>query len=245
MNEPIGGTKLTLPVPGTSKTAEVHVITAVRSPYGVIQDYISAQVIEDGRFFEEHEVEAIVRLLAPGDLFVDIGANIGLFTAAARAAGAETISIEPQEVCMKSLKKNAGKGEVVQAACGTKKDAMPVYDSYMRHPKRGAIMANIGASSVVSDFGRRDSGKKAEFLTLDEIVGRRNPKVIKIDVEGAEIDVLRSGEKVLERAKPVLFLEQNHGTELAVCANFLKRFGYRVAEVLGDENTSTVVRYEA
>lgn len=244
-NKALGGTKVELSVPGTDKTAEVYVITSLESPYGIVQDWISDEILTKRKFFEEDEVRAVVSCLSEGDLFVDVGANIGSFTAAARAVGAETISVEPQPILQKTLKKNAGKGEVHAVGAGTSEERLTVHEAYMRHPRRGTIMANLGGNDLKGTMGRRKSEIEVEVRTLDSIIGTRNPKVIKVDVEGMEADVLASGMRTIKRCRPIIFAEQNHSEEMAECWKLLKPLEYRIADVIGGMGSSVVVRYEA
>jgi FkbM family methyltransferase len=239
----LSGKQLNITVPGTDKVAEVYVIAALDSPYGVIQDYISDHIIETGTFFEADEVKAIMSELKKDDLFVDVGANLGTFTAAARALGCTTISIEPQPILQKSLKNNAKGCEVHAVGAGTSKEMLNVWEAFMRHPKRGTIMANIGGNDLIGSGGRKPSDVKVPIKTLDEIVGKRNPKIMKIDVEGMEADVLTSGMKVLERCHPILYVEQNHSEEIAECWRLIRPLGYQITEVLGGMGSSVVVRY--
>lgn len=226
------------------KDVELTVIAALKSPYGIIPDYVSTDIIETGKFFEETVVFDIIAHLKPGMLFVDVGANLGTFTAAARAVGAETISIEPQPILQASLKANAGKGKIFAVGAGTSKEKMTVFDTFMRHPNRGVIMANLGGNDLLGAGGRQPSNVQVEIKKLDTMLKGTKPDVIKIDVEGMERDVLESGLKIIAQHKPILYLEQNHGYELAACYKILKPLGYYIAEVLGDEFSSTVIRYE-
>src|SRR5262249_54031836 len=59
------------------------------------------------------------------------------------------------------------------------------------------------------------------------------PEVIKIDVEGAELEVLLGGSRTFTEFHPLVFLEV-HGTQLhADCRDFLTAKGYRVEERYG------------
>lgn len=235
--------RIPVKMPNSQQMVEMTVITALESQYGIVQDYISDDILSHRRFFEEEEVGRVIAELSPGDLFVDVGANIGTFTVAAQAVGATTISIEPQPILQKTLKKNAGKGEIHAVGAGTSKDKLHIYTCFTRHPDRHTIIANLGGNSLLNIGGRTDSGVEVEIKTLDEIVGNRSPKVIKIDVEEMEADVIKSGLKMIERCKPVIYAENNSGDAIVECFNILKPLGYKITDVIGELGSSTVVRY--
>ena len=237
------GKILDIKVPGTEKVASVAVISALESPYGIIQDYISDHIIETGHFFEEDEVSRIAQELSEGDLFVDVGANLGTFTAMAQALGCKTISIEPQPILQKSLKHNAKSGEIHAVGAGTSKEKLNVYECFTRHPDRGVIMANLGGNDLIGMDNRQKTDVKVDIKTLDSIIGNRNPKLIKIDVEGMEADVIKSGIETIKRCKPILYVEQNHMDEFAECWSLIKPLGYNVTEIVGGMGSSVVIRY--
>ena len=63
------------------------------------------------------------------------------------------------------------------------------------------------------------------------LLGKREPILIKIDVEGAEADVLMSGQKTLSRDKCALILETHSRQAESECLGILKGFGYAVSIV--------------
>jgi len=84
---------------------------------------------------------------------------------------------------------------------------------------------------------RRDVVRAA---TLDELVAGGEapaPDVVKIDVEGAELDVLAGMERVLAEVRPVLICEM-HGKNAAFCAA-MDAAGYRVVDLDGPGAVAT------
>lgn len=68
------------------------------------------------------------------------------------------------------------------------------------------------------------------YRTMDDLLGDApGPVLVKIDVDGGETDVLRSGEKVLAGRRDVTLVVETHSAELeAECADYLRRLGYDV-----------------
>lgn len=86
-------------------------------------------------------------------------------------------------------------------------------------------------------------------VSLDGLTARsvfRAPDVIKIDVEGAELSVLRGGSRLLAAFHPTIFLA-THGTELhRECVSLLRRLGYQLDAIEGesaDESCELLARY--
>jgi hypothetical protein len=81
---------------------------------------------------------------------------------------------------------------------------------------------------------------RVSVSTLDEEVGDLVPSVVKIDVEGAELDVLRGGRALLTSARPTLILEHVasaaalYDASSAEVWDVLADYGYEVYSVTGD-----------
>jgi FkbM family methyltransferase len=128
------------------------------------------------------------RRLHPGDLFVDIGANIGIYTIFALDLGAEVIAVEPTKNAdrvREHLALNGYTAEVVQKA---------VTD----HPGKVRITDDLDSlNHLVSDGG----GIEVEATTLDDLLGDRTAAGVKIDVEGAERLVLAGASRALSEQR--------------------------------------------
>jgi hypothetical protein len=77
-------------------------------------------------------------------------------------------------------------------------------------------------------------------VTLDEFLPREFvPRLLKIDVEGAELQVLRGGRRILERDRPIVLFEHGlgaadrYGTGPRDVFGFLQTVGYRIFDLDG------------
>jgi FkbM family methyltransferase len=155
---------------------------------------------------------AVRRLVSPGMKVWDIGANLGLFGfAAAWLAGPQgcvlLVEADPWlcSLLQRSVHRLTGKNyaKAIVASCAIADRAGPV--SF-------AIAARGRASNAISGFGRSQTGGVRETLvvggaTLDQLLEASfRPDVIKIDVEGAELSVLRGALTVLAH-RPALLIE--------------------------------------
>jgi FkbM family methyltransferase len=161
--------------------------------------YCGLQEFEDMAF--------TLHFLRPGDLFVDIGANIGSYTVLASAAvGAATMAFEPIPATFQSLLDNvqlnrmADRVEAFNSAVGRKMGEIEMTAD--RGPTNQAIQAGENY------FGQTT---KVPVVTLDEALnGRPVPKLIKIDVEGFESEVIAGGQAVLsDPAQQAVIMELN------------------------------------
>lgn len=177
--------------------------TIMKLPWGVDLECFPADVIGSsiGRtgIYDLLVTEALLRLVDVGELAVDAGANVGYTSAVlARAAGpgGRVVAVEPQPQVFALLERNATRWR-------TRSDLAPV------ELRRVGLAASAGDGVVIAPPGfsanrgtsvtvaRSDGdGDPIALVALDDIVG--GPiGVLKLDVEGRELDVLRGTARLL------------------------------------------------
>ncbi len=154
--------------------------------------------------YAEREIALIKALTQPGDTLIDVGAHIGTHAVPlARHLGpsGRLIAYEPQPVMAMLLEANLALNdihwvEVRLAAAGAAPGrlSLPVVD----YTKAGQ---NFGGVSLV---GAQGEGA-VPVERLDDLGAR--PAVIKIDVEGMELDVLKGAAGVIEASQPPVYFE--------------------------------------
>lgn len=133
--------------------------------------------------------------LKPNDLFVDIGANVGSYTVlASKVCKARTICVEPDPEAAGFLRRNIAvngiddRVEVINSALGA---------------KLGVINFTIGLDTINHVATNDDDEvRQVPLKTLDSCLEGRHPKIIKIDVEGYELEVFKGATRTL--ADPTL-----------------------------------------
>ena len=162
--------------------------------------------------FCEPAVRAMRALLRPGDVMIDAGANIGLFTVLAAAqvgSQGRVIACEPSATTMELLRGNVtlngfGWVELREVALAEQPGRL---EMQVFEPGSGfssfAPAETLGARTVDVDV-----------TTLDRVAGDllERTRVVKLDVEGAELRALRGAGALLERARPdfIVELEPEH-----------------------------------
>jgi len=184
-----------------------------------------------------HEKEVVTNLgelLNDGDLFVDLGASLGQFTYHANDAmqDGRIIAFEPDPIRFEELDRNCTNW---QASKRNTIAALP----YAVGDKTGPQSFFTTQSNVSGGMFARDVDPKYNFeeisvegTTLDTLFVDDHPNLIKIDVEGAELRVLRGATKILSAGKSKLLLELHsfvdpNGQKSAnEVKGYLQDFGY-------------------
>ena len=175
------------------------------------QDVIDRSILLTG-VWEPHVTQALKDHLRPGMVLYDVGANIGYDALlAARLVGPEgsVVAFEPNPAVARRLREHVAMNhqsrvEVVEA-CVVPGDETSVSlylppEDRIQNPGRATVLPERGFSPVLCRALRIDARLAARELPL--------PDAVKIDVEGFELDVLRSMRSVIEGDRPlVLFLE--------------------------------------
>jgi FkbM family methyltransferase len=151
---------------------------------------------------EEHVQSALVSRLAPGQVFWDVGAHIGFFSfLAGRLVGdsGEVVAFEPMP---------ANRDRLLTARELNHAANVRVEPVALGHESGAALLREHRQSTMwsIAERGSGGAGIEVERRTLDEAASHgRPPDLIKIDVEGAELDVLRGGLELLgSRRVPVI-----------------------------------------
>lgn len=167
--------------------------------HGPRDRFVSRQLREQG-VWEPYETQLLLSLLSPGDVFVDVGANIGYFSvlAAARvgAAGA-VVAVEPDPDNCRLLRRSLAHNRLerqVRVVEGALSDADGEGSLFLSED-------NLGDHQIYSD----GTGRSAVPIRLyhgGDLLSRTVPHidVLKIDTQGSEWQVMRGLLPLLRRA---------------------------------------------
>lgn len=184
-------------------------------------------------------IDAEVR---PGDVFHDIGANIGIYAiAAAHRVGADgrVVAFEPHKVNATALLRNvteSGLADRVEVVATAVSDRSGLARFHYKSLKSASTASQLGHTRRAGGEGEFDPvvTELVPAVVIDELVAAGRippPSLVKIDVDGNELEILRGMEKVLTGAdRPrAVQVELNPGEEPAVTA-FMSGCGYALAE---------------
>jgi len=197
--------------------------------------------------FGEYEKELLTALqncIRPDAVFYDIGAHTGFFSCAwVHMGGAMAYAFEPCKANALLVRKNALVNEfegiqsfelALSSDCG--EGFLLVNKSTLGDASRGFISGQGGSIEGVTEHDYTDR-EKVTLTTLDYITQYKNlrpPTILKIDVEGAEVHVLRGAMETLSRYKPVLLIEVHNICNAIYIEELLSPLGY-VPEILTPE----------
>lgn len=170
-------------------------------------DWIQSQLFFIG-YYEEFELEVMKNFLKNGGVFIDIGANIGLYSlTAAKLEGVSVLAFEPYLPAFKILTENIYLNsfkniESINKAIGREAKESKLYYNELE--------SNLGmVSEFPSEFTTQQS---VDFVSLDdylEVNKRGKISYIKIDIEGGEYNALLGMKVTLLTHQPVVQIEVN------------------------------------
>lgn len=154
---------------------------------------------------EQQDLELVRQLLKPGQLFVDCGANIGIWTlVAASLVGAEgkIYAFEPNPLTFKKLNRNISLNEfghniqVFASAVGKDEGNLSLTVNQYHNLSQITYSSDREAITV-------------PVMKLDALLNEQKVNGIKVDVEGFELEVLQGAESILKQHQPWLCVEFN------------------------------------
>jgi FkbM family methyltransferase len=195
---------------------------------------------------EPEQAEAIASVLRPGDVFIDIGANVGFYTILASKRVGEKGRVYAIEPFLRNLfllsihvKINRCSNVVIVPAACADVSGIALFQPG-RNPAEGRILSsadNVDAALKMAPV---------PAISLDNLCKNLSvcPSVLKIDVEGAELRVLQGARETLRRCKPYLFISVHSDQMRRDVLSFLDEMEYR-AEPIGRDKVEDANEFYA
>ncbi len=174
------------------------------------------------------------QFVRPGDVVWDVGANLGLFafpSAALAGTSGAVFAFEPDPWLIQVLRRSARR----QSPASAPVRVIPVAAARDAGIRSFTIAKRSRSSSHLSEYGLSQAGGALETLpvvaiALDWALGfMPPPRVLKIDVEGAELEVLHGASALIRTHRPVILCEVSEPSSGEV-TEFLHSHGYRLID---------------
>lgn len=227
----------------TSKPPAGGALKRARLPWGVdltvsATDAIGYSILV-GRVFDPCVTEAIHRLIDPGDLVVDVGANVGYLTslAAVRAGPlGRVIAVEPHPAVFGLLSSNveAWRADPRVAPIELHRLALSDRAGHGRLVTGPTFDQNMGLATLGSDAANGLDSEEVELRRLDGLLADSRIGVLKIDVEGHEPEVLRGAGSLLERRLVRDIIFEDHDAYPSKATETVERSGYHLVSLSND-----------
>ncbi len=190
--------------------------------------------------FSDGEFDLLAQGLRPGGVIVEAGANVGAHTLPlAKCVGAEgrVYAFEPQRPIFHCLCANMAINSITNTRCYCKALGaelgelhVPVPD-YDAENNFGAVEVGARAEGARAEGARaegaRAEGERVTVVTVDSLNLTRCD-LIKADVEGMELEVLRGASATIEQFQPVLYLENDRPDRSAGLIEHVLGLGYNL-----------------
>jgi FkbM family methyltransferase len=202
---------------------------------------VGAQILETSSF-DQPEIDFALRLLklrqqsyGDGVMAIDLGANIGVHTiewAQFMTGWGDVIAVEAQERIFYALAGNIAlnncfNARAVWAAAGAANGHIGVpVPNYFSPSSFGSLeIRETKNNEFIGQQINYNNLQYTQMISIDEMKLNR-VDLIKIDIEGMEVDALNGAKETIKRAKPNLIIERVKSNESEI-NEFLNNYGYK------------------
>jgi FkbM family methyltransferase len=192
-------------------------------------EYISDYIEQTGWYYEPKTIDYIKNLGLKNCTILDIGANIGNHSHAIEnySTDCTIYSFEPLEANYTVLKAN------------------------VKSPINLFVTDNLETENFITSFwgkdnlgytGLSDIGQSCKNITIDSILFSQKVGLIKIDIEGHELQALKGAFETIDKHLPCIIAEHHTNEEHLEVMKYLKQFGYYLATIIEEDNLNYVYK---
>lgn len=190
-------------------------------------------------YYEKEVTELVIQILSSNQsaYFLDLGANLGYFSALAAAISPNrVVAVEASppmhDLLVRNAELNAGKFRTIPPSAIWRSDGERL--EIVTHEIRHAGASVVNRSEKVGTPGY--SAHKVPTVTIDALLSGvpRCPILVKLDVEGAESQALEGAIKSID-SRDIVFIYEDHGQDptSSISREFLNR-GFQIAAPMRD-----------
>lgn len=200
-------------------------------------EHIQQQLFWYG-YYEKAAVLTWESLITRTDTVIDIGANAGYYSLVAAPIARQVIAFEPSQKMRQQFEENLRRNGFTN----TRIEPYALSDHAGQAELFASAAANTGMTSLMAPENFAGEKETVPVITFDEWATTQKLEaihLIKIDVEGAEYNVLSGMKTVLAQHKPVLFIEvigellAKFGNSVSDVYAFLSKYGYVAYQITG------------
>ena len=209
---------------------------------GYPNDHLFSLIKNGETFVDAYVKDAIDRYVTPESVCIDVGANLGYVSLYLAAKCRKVYSFEPQPVVFLQLCANLFLNQRLNvkpynAGCHSK----PCFIDFADYQSGWVGTGDFSDYSKIKSIGSVSMSQKADGKILavrldDVIMGKVD--FIKIDAQGADVDVILGAERIMREHHPVIIFEyeddlsvKNYGRTLQDLCDLTKSLGYKSQEV--------------
>ncbi len=191
--------------------------------YNKYDVYIGGSLQRYGEF-SVGEQEVFAQVVKPGALVVEVGANIGAHTvylSSLAGRDGEVHAFEPQRIVFQTLCANLALNQCTnvharQAAVGEAAGTItvPAMDFAVRNNFGGVSLRGVTVGEAVA------------LVTLDSL-DLPACHLLKVDVEGMEVEVLKGAEQLVQTHRPIMYLENDRAERSEELLTIVNRLDYK------------------
>jgi len=155
-----------------------------------------ATLVYTCRLYDFDEMKFLIDYLRPGDVFGDFGSNVGVYSVLAGSLGATVVSVEPVPGTYTrledNLRLNSVRGQAVKCGLADARGTL-------------SFTSTLGGMNHVATPRDTDT-IQVDVMTADDLVAMTGllPRVLKIDVEGFELPLLRGSAALLPQVEAII-----------------------------------------
>lgn len=179
------------------------------------------------------EIDLYRHLVRPGDVALDIGANIGVFAVAMGLAvgpSGRVLAFEPQPTIFRILQRNLARHGLGQV--DARREIVAERSGEGRFPDirtlPDGMLVNFGGIARDSRIGPQFGTVVPTAATSVDSLGLARCDFVKIDVEGGEMAVIEGASETIAHYRPVLSIECDRPNAPAPWVDGLLAAGYRI-----------------
>jgi FkbM family methyltransferase len=184
---------------------------------GYKNDHILNNIKKSGTFYESLLLEHLGKMEIAGSV-IDVGANIGNHTIFfSKIMNKKVYAFEPHDKAYSVLKLNISTNGVrdlvipIEKAISSKNGTVGIYSP---EADNLGMAKTVGSGTITA-------------TTLDNEIGSEKIGLIKIDIEGHELEALKGAQRILKTHRPVLVIEASDKKSKKVIDEYLIKFKYR------------------